>query len=48
MSFPAIFSQKLLASRKMATFMKQDLENAYKLIPVAPEDLHFYGFRWLG
>jgi hypothetical protein len=48
MSSPAIFSQKLLAAGKHARFTKEDLESAYKLIPVSPEDWHIYGFEWLG
>jgi hypothetical protein len=44
----AIFSQVLLHARKNALFAKADLQNAYKLIPVNPEDWRFFGFKWLG
>ncbi len=48
MCSPAIFSQVLLHAGKNALFAKADLQNAYKLIPVNPEDWHFFGFKWLG
>jgi hypothetical protein len=48
MCSPAIFSQVLLHAGKNALFAKADLQNAYKLIPVNPEDWRFFGFKWLG
>jgi hypothetical protein len=48
MSSASKFGQLLLIWGKGAKFAKIDLTNAYKLIPVNPEDWKYYGFRWLG
>ncbi len=48
MCSPAIFSQVLLHAGPKAVFAKADLQNAYKLIPVNPQDWHYFGLKWLG
>jgi hypothetical protein len=48
MTFPLLFSQALLQFGIGARFGKMDIENAYKLIPVHPDDWHYYGFKWGG
>ena len=42
------FSQSLLHAGKNAKFSKQDIIDAYKLIPCSPSQWKFFGFKWLG
>ena len=42
------FSQSLRQAGKNALFSKQDIIDAYKLIPCAPSQWKFFGFKWLG
>jgi len=47
MSSAKKFSQTLLKAGANATFSKQDLVDAYKIIPCNPEEWKFFGFKWL-
>jgi hypothetical protein len=42
------FGDALKKFGKGAEFMKQDIENAYKLIPNAKSQRRMYGMKWLG
>jgi hypothetical protein len=48
MSSAKIFTEALIQSGKGAVFGKEDIQDAYKLIPNAEEQWHLYGFEWLG
>jgi hypothetical protein len=48
MSSAKLFAEALVQSGKGATFAKEDIQDAYKLIPNAQEQWHLYGFEWLG
>ncbi len=48
MSSAKIFAEALVQSGKGADFVKEDIQDAYKLIPNAEEKWHLYGFEWLG
>jgi hypothetical protein len=47
MSSAKKFSQSLLKAGKDATFAKQDLVDAYKIIPCNQNEWKFFGFKWL-
>jgi hypothetical protein len=48
MSSAKIFAEALVQSGKGAVFGKEDIQDAYKLIPNVKEQWHLYGFEWLG
>jgi hypothetical protein len=48
MSSVTKFSQALKWAGKDATFSKQDIVDAYKMIPCAEEERKQFGFQWLG
>jgi hypothetical protein len=48
MSSPKLFSENLIRMGKHAKFSKSDIQDAYKTIPNAIEQRHYYGFKWLG
>jgi hypothetical protein len=48
MSSPKLFAEALVEAGQGAIFAKQDIQDAYKLIPNPKEQWHLYGFEWLG
>ncbi len=48
MSSAKIFGEALKKAGQWAIFAKQDIQDAYKLIPNPQEQWHLYGFEWLG
>jgi hypothetical protein len=42
------FAQNLLHAGWNALFAKQDMSDAYKLVPTDPESWRLFGFKWLG
>jgi hypothetical protein len=48
MSSPKNFAEALIKSGKGAIFSKQDIQDAYKLIPNPSNQTHLFGFSWLG
>ncbi len=48
MSSAKIFGEALKKMGKGAVFSKQDIQDAYKLIPNPRAQWHHYGFEWLG
>jgi hypothetical protein len=48
MSSAKLFAEALVQSGEGSIFAKEDIQDAYKLIPNAKEQWHLYGFEWLG
>jgi hypothetical protein len=48
MSSAKLFGEALVQAGKGAVFAKEDIQDAYKLIPNPVEQWHLYGFEWLG
>ena len=48
MSSAKIFSQSLLEAGVNSSFAKQDVVDAYKLVPCNPSEWELFGFEWLG
>ncbi len=48
MSSAKIFGEAIRKAGQGAVFSKQDIQDAYKLIPNPQEQWHLYGFEWLG
>jgi hypothetical protein len=48
MSSAKLFGEAVRKMGKGAVFSKQDIQDAYKLIPNPKEQWQFYGFEWLG
>ena len=48
MSSAGEFGYKILSAGRGATFAKNDLSNAFKIIPGHPSQWRLFGFSWLG
>jgi hypothetical protein len=48
MSSAKLFGEALVQARKGAVFAKEDIQDAYKLIPNPVVQWQLYGFEWLG
>jgi hypothetical protein len=48
MSTPRLFADSVLKAGKNSVMSKQDIQDAYKLIPNPVSDWRLYGFLWLG
>jgi hypothetical protein len=48
MSSAKLFGEAIRKAGQGAIFSKQDIQDAYKLIPNPQEQWHLYGFEWLG
>jgi hypothetical protein len=48
MSSAKLFGEALRKMGRRALFSKQDIQDAYKLIPNPVEQWKYYGFEWLG
>jgi len=48
MSSPRLFGESLVKMGEGAKFSKSDIQDAYKVIPNAKNQQHFYGMKWLG
>jgi hypothetical protein len=48
MSSPRLFAEELVKAGKGALFSKNDIVDAYKLIPNAIKEWRLFGFQWLG
>jgi hypothetical protein len=48
MSSAKIFGEALKKMGEGAIFSKQDIQDAYKLIPNPRDQWHYYRFEWLG
>ncbi len=48
MSSAKLFGEAIRKAGQGAVFSKQDIQDAYKLIPNPQEQWHLYGFEWLG
>jgi hypothetical protein len=48
MSTPRLFADSVLKAGKDSVMSKQDIQDAYKLIPNPVPDWRLYGFSWLG
>lgn len=48
MSSPKLLAESLVAAGQGALFAKEDIQDAYKLVPNPVEQRGLYGFEWLG